>query len=161
MENSNGVGFSFQISSSLIVKNQQSVWNHIVKMTSVNNELFPFIRMTYPKNMSEILENDKVPYGETLFVSVLLLFNLFPIDLHWLRFDSIINGVSFHENSTTLLHKYWKHTRVLTTDNATGCVQVTDKLEFLPRIRILGYLLLPIIKFVFKNRHKKLRSVFN
>jgi hypothetical protein len=158
---SEGNGFSFQISSSFPVKDQQLVWDYVVKMTNVNIELSPYIRMTYPENMSRISERDEVPYGETLFVSVLLLFGFFPIDLHWLRFDNIVRGKAFYENSTTLLHKYWKHSRILTKDSASGCVQVTDKLDFMPRIRLFGYVLLPIIKYVFENRHMKLRSVFN
>ncbi len=150
--------FSVQLQSNLAV-NRQILWNHVVSMPNVNKELMPYIRMTYPANRVTLNGVENVPYGQTLFVSILLLFGLIPIDLHWLRLDKIVNGRAFHENSTTLMHRYWKHTRTL-VDKGEGVTVITDEVEFMPRIAMLGYILLPIVKYIFNHRHEQLRKTF-
>lgn len=151
--------FSFELRSNFLVE-RNALWNHIIGMPNVNKELMPYIRMTYPASRVSLRGSEKlVPFGQTLFVSVLLLFGLIPIDLHWLRLDRIVEGKAFYENSTTLLHKYWKHTRTL-TEKGDGVVQLTDELKFLPRIPLLGHLLLPVVKHIFQHRHKQLQKMF-
>eukprot|EP01038_Epipyxis_sp_PR26KG_P007947 gene7947-10783_t len=87
--------FSFQISSNFLV-DRRELWDHIVSMPNINKELMPYIRMTYPANRSSIKDSEEIiPFGQTLFVSVLLLFGLIPIDLHWLRLDRIIDRKAF------------------------------------------------------------------
>lgn len=117
----------------------------------------PLVRMTYPQQMSEIGHRG-VPLRQPLFTSVVLLFGFVPIDLHKLCFDRIAYGHAFYENSTTTTHRYWKHTRTLTADGAKTLLQ--DELHFSPRIPALGALYLPIVKFVFRHRHKKLQRFF-
>eukprot|EP00981_Chlorochromonas_danica_P015702 scaffold14366_cov208-Ochromonas_danica.AAC.8 len=74
--------------------------------------------------------------------------------------DRIIDGKAFYENSTTLLQKYWKHTRTL-TDKPDGVVQLTDEVEFMPRIPFMGYILLPVVKHIFQHRHRQLQKTFH
>ncbi|MCX6198431.1 MAG: hypothetical protein NTY88_04295 [Bacteroidetes bacterium] len=133
-------------------------------MKNVNAELSPFAKMTYPKEMSEIgnlpagQAGKEVPLQQVLFKSVILLFGFLPIDLHYLRLDKIDFGTAFYENSYSLQHHYWKHTRTISERN--GKVFVKDELHFAPRISFLGYSLLPVYKVVFGNRHKNLSKLF-
>lgn len=126
-------------------------------MQNVNAELMPYVRMTYPDDKKEIGSNN-VPLNTTLFKSVLLLFGFIPVDLHFLRLDKIDHGSAFYENSISLIQKYWKHTRILTAIGDKTLVR--DELHFLPRLKILGYLLLPFIRLIFTNRHKQLNKFF-
>ena len=81
--------------------------------------------------------------------------------MHWLRLDSFEVGKSFCENSTTLLNEVWRHNRQLQPcDDEDGTVDITDTVEFQPRLPFIGHLLLPVVKFIFQNRHAKLRGMF-
>jgi len=151
----NDFGFSIE---TLIDTDKQRLWQHITQMKNVNAELMPFVKMTYPKDKSEIGNND-VPLDEILFKSYILLFGFIPIDIHYLKLDKIDFGNAFYENSTTFTHKYWKHTRTLTAQGNKTLVR--DEVHFLPRFAPLGNVMLPVIKRVFENRHEKLKKNFN
>jgi ligand-binding SRPBCC domain-containing protein len=148
--------FTFSIESE-INSTKEIIWQHITQMKNVNVELMPFARMTYPKEMSEI-GNREVPVQQVLFRSVILLLSFIPIDLHYLWFNRIDFGTAFYENSYSLQHCYWKHTRVISERN--GYCFVKDELHFAPRISFLGNLLLPVYKRIFRNRHAKLTKHF-
>lgn len=150
--------FVVEISSSLVVE-RPKLWGHIVRMANVNKELMPYIHMTYPSDMTELPSGVEIPPGVTIFTSVLLLFGIIPIDLHYLRLDRIVEGKAFYENSTTLLQRYWKHTRTL-TDIGNGVTQLTDNVEFMPRISFLGPFVLMIVRFIFQHRHRQLKKSF-
>ena len=149
--------FTFTIESE-INSTKEILWRHITQMKNVNAELFPFARMTYPREMSEI-GNREVPVSEVLFKSVILLFGFLPIDLHYLRLDKLNFGKAFYENSYSLQHHYWKHTRTISERNER--VFVKDELHFAPRISFTGYFLLPVYKMIFRNRHKNLAAAFS
>lgn len=148
--------FLFNIETE-VNSDKKNLWKHITQMKNVNAELMPFARMTYPKEMSEIGANE-VPLKQTLFKSVVLLFGFIPADIHCLRFDKIDYGIAFYENSVTATHSYWKHTRTINERN--GKIFLRDEVNFLPRFYPIGYLLLPLIKTIFKNRHKNLKRFF-
>lgn len=149
--------FSFTIQST-VAADKATVWQYITQMQNVNAELMPYVYMTYPKDRAAF-GGEAIPLNEVLFKSTLLLFGFIPIDIHSLRFANIDYGTAFYEDSYTLQHRYWKHTRSL---HATGhATIVTDELHFLPRLPLMGYMLLPFIKTIFTNRHKKLRARFN
>lgn len=148
--------FGFSIET-LINADKQTLWKHITQMKNVNAELMPFAKMTYPKDRSEIGNND-VPMNQTLFVSYVFLFGFIPVDIHYLKLDKIDFGSAFYENSTTMTHKYWKHTRTLMEQN--GKTLVRDEVHFSPRFAPLGNVMLPLIKRVFENRHKSLSKMF-
>ncbi len=149
--------FSFKITSTLNAP-KSVVWDYVTQMKNVNTELMPLVYMTYPKSRAAIADNT-VPLAQTLFKSIVLLFGFIPVDVHCLRFERIDYGTAFYENSVTATHRYWKHTRTLSETN--GITTLTDELHFLPRLKPMGYLLLPFIKKVFKNRHSKLNQQFN
>ncbi|MBS1613192.1 MAG: hypothetical protein JST49_10255 [Bacteroidetes bacterium] len=148
--------FTFSIQSK-VNADKQALWQHVTQMQNVNYELLPIVRMTYPADRAALNGAD-VPLHTPLFTSVLLLFSIIPIDLHHLAFDKIDDGNAFYENSTTLTHKYWKHTRTLTaTDGGTW---VKDEVTFQPRLPLLGHLFLPVYKQVFAHRHRRLTKLF-
>jgi ligand-binding SRPBCC domain-containing protein len=148
--------FTFSIESE-INASKELVWQHVTQMKNVNAELMPYVRMTYPDERSEIAGRE-IPLNTVLFKSVLLLFGFIPIDLHFLRLEKLDTGNAFYENSYSLQHHYWKHTRTLKEVN--GKTLVRDEVHFAPRISITGYLLLPVCKTIFRNRHKQLQKHF-
>lgn len=150
------MSFTFSIQS-IVNADKQMLWQHVTQMKNVNYELLPIVRMTYPKDRAALNGAD-VPLYTPLFASVLLLFCIIPIDLHRLAFDRIDEGNAFYENSTTLTHKYWKHTRALTA--VKGGTLVKDEVTFQPRIGLLGHLFLPIYTQVFAHRHRRLTKLF-
>ena len=148
--------FTFTIQSE-VNTTKEILWQHITQMKNVNDELMPFAKMTYPATTSEIAGRE-VPLQQVLFKSVILLFGFIPIDLHYLRLDKREYGTAFYENSYSFQHHYWKHTRTIIERN--GQVIVCDELHFAPRISFMGYLLLPVYKMIFNNRHKQLCKQF-
>ncbi|MBS1623673.1 MAG: hypothetical protein JST83_06610 [Bacteroidetes bacterium] len=141
----------------LIPADRPTLWQHVTQMRHVNDELMPFVRMTYPADRAS-LAGQTVPMGTVLFRSVILLFGILPIDLHLLAFDKIEDNKAFYENSTTLTHRYWKHTRSL-TDTSGGTI-VKDEVHFSPRLPLIGYLFLPIYTAIFRHRHRQLARAF-
>lgn len=113
--------------------------------------------MTHPADRAS-LAGQTVPMGTVLFRSMILLFGILPIDLHALAFDKIQDNKAFYENSTTLTHRYWKHTRSLT--DTEGGVMVKDEVHFSPRLPFIGHLLLPIYTAIFRHRHRRLAKAF-
>lgn len=112
-----------------------------------------------------------------LFHSILWLFGFIPMDLHWLGLESI-GEAGFQEASSSLLQRVWRHRRTITraesspldapnyhdactNDGNTELLMITDEVEFLPRVPLLGYLLLPIVNFIFQHRHRRLRAMFD
>lgn len=125
-------------------------------MEQVNNELFPFARMTYPVNKNHFCNLIEAS-NEKLFTSWILLFGILPIDIHFLKLEKIEEGKAFYENSTSIINKYWKHTRLLIAENENTIL--IDEVYFSPRIPILGIILFPIYKKIFSNRHRQLLQI--
>ena len=146
--------FSFLIESP-VKGSREEIWKHITQMKNVNAELWPYAKMTYPADKAELGKRE-VPVNETLFTSVILLLGFIPVDLHYLKFDRLEPGYAFYENSTTLTHRYWKHTRSIIENGNSFFVR--DELHFKPRLPLTGYAMLPLFKAIFKNRHRRLRA---
>lgn len=125
-------------------------------MAGVNYELLPIVRMTAPATWANRAIDDW-PTGEHLFTSTLLLFSLIPIDLH--RFTLLeVHDTGFRETSSSLVNAQWNHSRTLEVQE-TG-VLVRDVVEYVPRLRFLGGLMLPIYRFVFRHRHRRLKKQY-
>jgi hypothetical protein len=129
------------------------VWARAVTWDGVNAELWP-IRMTAPAEWRG-REIGGVPCGQPLFDSWILLFGVLPADVHHFRLESIGPGFRFQEDSSSLMNRQWRHQRIVEPDGA-GCI-VTDRLEIVPRLALLGFLQAPVYRLVFWNRHRKLR----
>ncbi len=130
------------------------VWSRAVTWDGVNAELWP-LRMTAPAEW-RAREIADVPCGQPLFDSWILLLGVLPLDLHRFRLESHGPGMRFQEDSSSLLARQWRHQRVVEPDG-TGCV-LSDRLEIVPRLALLGWLLAPVYRQVFANRHRKLRQ---
>jgi hypothetical protein len=142
--------------SSRLAAPAAGVWARAVTWEGVNAELWP-IRMTAPAEWRG-REIGSVPCGVPLFDSWILLFGVLPVDLHRFRLESLGPGLRFQEDSSSLVNRQWRHQRVIEPDG-TGCI-VTDRLEIVPRFAPLGFLLAPVYRLVFWNRHRKLRRWF-
>ena len=147
-----GRKIEFSVSSRLATPAAE-VWARAVTWQAVNDELWPF-RMTAPAEWRS-REIDTVPCGQPLFDSWVLLFGVLPADLHHFQLESLGPGFRFQEDSSSLINRQWRHQRIVEPDGE-GCV-LTDRLEIVPRLALLGFLLAPVYRLVFANRHRKLR----
>ncbi len=147
--------FSFSVSSELNAPKEQ-VWRDILDMKKINDELFPYARMTYPKdkNLTQPLEIKQVLFG-----SWILLFGVIPVDQHFLRFEEVNEGEGFHEYSYSIMHHFWRHKRNLEAKGRKTIL--TDEVEFAPQATMLGPLMKEAYKLVFRNRHRRLRKRYN
>ena len=133
-----------------------SVWDAASSMDGVNYELGPWLRMTAPAGV-RIDPADVVP-GERLFRSRLLLLGVLPIDFDDLTFVRVDEGRGFLERSPMLSARVWEHSRVIEPLDA-GC-RVTDRVRFVPRVRLAAPLQRAIVGAVFRHRHRRLRRRF-
>ena len=124
-------------------------------MPAVNNELQPLARMTCPAEWAQrnILD---FPEHRLLFRSWILLFGLLPVDRHAIRFQAILPGRGFDENSWSIANRRWCHQRRISA-REDGC-RVEDIVEYESRLPLLGPLLKPAYQWVFRQRHRNLRS---
>lgn len=124
----------------------------LLTMTAVNQELFPLIRMTASKKW----HNQPIYEWKTdkkLFNSVILLFGVFPVDLHFFNMTNVSpNG--FQENSSSLINKHWKHKRTIDTDEQI--ITIIDEVNFKARLPFIDIILKPVYKQIFFHRHRKL-----
>jgi hypothetical protein len=123
-------------------------------MAGVNAELAP-MHMTHP---ADAALGPDVPLGQPLFRSLVSLWGFVPLDVHEFALADVRPGEAFHESSRSLLERRWVHRRTL-ADAADG-VEITDELEFEPRLRLMGGLVARIIATTFVRRHTRLRRLF-
>ena len=147
--------FTLKMASNLPVP-LHDLWRKVNTMEGVNYELAPFIHMTAPADPGRV-PFTQAPLKQPLFASWLLLLGVLPFDRHQLRLDEVWEG-GFRENSSSLIHRVWRHERIITA-NGTGSM-LTDTLNFEPRISLFGYILLPIVRFMFQHRHRRLKRFF-
>jgi hypothetical protein len=78
----------------LMMEHGVGVSHKAIKVPKVDNaELWPFLRMTYPRGRSR-LDPEVVPIGTRAFRSWLLLFGLVPVDYDDLTFHEIVPGTA-------------------------------------------------------------------
>jgi len=121
-------------------------------MDGVNAELAP-VHMSHPAGATIA---PGVPLGRPLFRSVVTLWGLVPLDVHELGLVDVRPDEGFHESSRSVLERRWIHRRTLA--DAPDGVEITDELEFEPRI--LGFLVARIVAGTFERRHACLRRLF-
>lgn len=130
------------------------VWRHAVSMEGVNRELSP-ISMSYPADVVDLA--DAPLSGEPAFTSTLKVGPL-PFDRHRLRFVEWDAGVGFLEDSTSLLHRRWRHRRSIVAAGS-GCV-LTDVVDVEPRLPGCERITALIVRWVFDRRHAVLAAEF-
>jgi ligand-binding SRPBCC domain-containing protein len=137
------------------------VWSVVSTMTGVNDELFPWMRMTVPGGRENLAMAEN-GMSSTGFSSWLLAGRVLPIDRHRLRLERVFasgHAFGFDERSTSALQRLWVHQRRVRPDRSGGCI-LTDHLEITPRISLLT----PVVGFavtrLFRHRHRRLRRRF-
>ena len=151
-----GRTFGFEVSS-IVPAPADAVWARVATFEGVNDELGPLVRMTCPPGFRRI-DPAVVPIGRPWFRSWLLLCGVVPFDWDHLRLLAIEPGRGFHEDSTMLSQRRWVHRREL--EPAAGGTRVTDRVEFEPRLPLVGVLLRPLFLAVFRHRHRRLGAHF-
>jgi hypothetical protein len=151
------VGFALTTS---LACSAQALWFAISHMDQINYELAPYLAMTAPARAREQSIED-LALGELAFVSVILLFKVLPIDLHFLKLQERREGVGFVESSSSLANALWRHERFISasTPDAASC-SITDRISFRSRIRGFDRLILPLVRALFAHRHRKLLARF-
>lgn len=144
---------TFSIESRLSV-DLEALQAHVSSMSGVNAELAPLIRMTAPKRWQQASLSEWQP-GQHLFTSVILLFGVIPVDLHFFKLEQVTDQ-GFIEHSSTLMNAHWRHTRQATIDGSS--VLLRDELCYRSRIPVLDRLFLPVYRYVFTQRHQYLRQ---
>lgn len=124
----------------------------LLNMKGVNYELSPIVRMTVPRDWAyERLSN--WPVDKELFVSVVLLLGVLPVDLHFFRMSEA-GCYGFQENSASLMNRTWMHNRRI--EAIGGASKVIDIVEYQSRMPFLAVVMMPLYKFIFAHRHAKL-----
>ena len=147
---------SFEISS-IISADVDAVWAHASSMKGVSRELWPLLRMTYPKGAESLVPEPFVP-GKALFRSRLLLFGLLPVDRSDLTLIEIEPGRRFLERSAMATQRVWEHERLL--EPVPEGTRVTDRLKWKGRFPGASTMFGLTVPVLFKWRHRRLREIF-
>lgn len=140
--------------SSTLAAAPAEVWQRVASVDGINAELWPF-RMHLPRRLDVLADLAGSRQSRGVRIS---LFGWIPIDWHRLGIESLQPGQGFHERSSSLWMRSWVHVRQVEPCE-THC-RLSDHVEFVPRIRFLAPLLVPIYRRVFRRRHAELRRYF-
>jgi ligand-binding SRPBCC domain-containing protein len=134
----------------------EQVWARVVTPEGINDELRPWMTMSMPRG-AESLTVDSVPVGEPIGRCWLRLFGVVPFDYDDLTIAELRPGQGFHEESTMLSMRLWRHERSVTPEG-DGKTLVRDRLTFEPRapMRLLTPVLGAGIRALFGHRHRRL-----
>jgi hypothetical protein len=133
------------------------VWSRVMSAEGINAELGPWMRMTVPRGLDSLDLATVEPghFGK----SWVLLFGLIPFDYDDLGLAEIEHGRRFLERSTMLSQRLWEHERVVEPAGEDACT-VTDRLAWEPRLPLPGGLMRPLIRAIFRHRHRQLQRHF-
>ena len=126
-------------------------------MKGVARELWPFIRMTYPKD-AESLVSEPLRLGRPLFRSHLLLLGVVPIDWSDLTLIELDPGRRFLERSPMATQAIWEHERLL--EPVTEGTRITDRLKWEGKLRAATAAYSATVPLLFRWRHYRLRQIF-
>ena len=135
------------------------VWEWITSVKGISAEMWPYFRMTAPRNVRTL--ND-LPFrpGQRLFRSYLFLFGALPIDYSDMTLIELDPGNGFVEQSPMGSMKLWRHERrILASTSDPEVILLIDRLTFQPRIA--RWLAAWFIRRIFQHRHKILCSRFH
>ncbi len=146
----------FEISS-VVSAEVDAVWVHCGSMKGVSRELWPWLRMTYPKGAESLVVDPFVP-GTLLFRSRLLLLGFLPVDRSDLTLLELQPGRRFLERSSMATQRLWQHERVL--EPVPEGTRITDRLEWRGRFPGATATFAIAVPFLFKWRHHRLNQIF-
>jgi ligand-binding SRPBCC domain-containing protein len=101
---------------------------------------------------------ESVPVGQPLGRCPLLLLGFLPFDWDDLLIVRLDPPAGFLERSSMLSMRAWEHERTL--EAVGGGCRVRDRVRFEPRQPLSGRLLLPVVRGIFRHRHRRLRRQF-
>ncbi|AMO61897.1 Uncharacterized conserved protein [Mycolicibacterium phlei] len=138
----------------------ERVWRRVVTAEGVNDEMRPVMTMSFPPGARD-LDVDSLPVGTPVGRCWLRLLGLLPFDYDLLTIESLMPGRGFHEESTMLSMRRWRHERTL-EPTADGRTEVRDRVIFEPRtlLRPLSPLLAAGVGAFFSHRHRRLARHF-
>lgn len=115
--------------------------------------------MSMPRGATD-LTVDNVPVGKPVGRCWMRLFGVIPFDYDHLMIEKLLPGQGFHEESTMLSMKRWRHERTVTPDGEKSLVH--DRLTFELRLplRPLTPLIAAGIRALFGHRHRRLQRHF-
>jgi hypothetical protein len=131
------------------------VWAAATDFATINDELWPLMRMTAPTEW-QTLSVDRVEPGQRLFRSWLLLLGVLPIDYDDLTISEIGPGHRFQERSRMMSASLWEHERTVAATGPGSC-RLTDRVDFVARTALHGMVLHRVVPRVFAHRHRRLR----
>ncbi len=134
-----------------------AIWARITDPAGINDELRPLMRMTVPRGARDFGLAD-LELGR-IGRSWLLLFGFIPFDYDDLTIVRLEPERGFLERSSMLSMRLWEHERTLTPLGEDRC-QITDRIAWEPRPPLPGHLFRPMIRAIFRHRHRRLRGRF-
>ena len=144
--------------SSRLAADAAAVWDRVTTPAGINDEMRPYMRMTLPRGIEQ-LDLESVELGRPIGRSWILLFGLIPFDYDDLTLVELERGRRFLERSRMLSQRSWEHERTLEPDGG-GCL-ITDRVRWEPRLGLPGAPLRPLIAWLFRHRHRRLRRRFS
>lgn len=137
------------------------VWERIVTPEGINDELRPWMTMSMPRSAKN-LTVETIPVGRPVGRCWMRLFGVVPFDYDYLTIAELWPGRGFHEESTMLSMRLWRHERTLAPAGDARTV-VRDRLTFELRspLRVLTPVIATGIGALFGHRHRRLARYFN
>lgn len=144
---------------SVLAVDAEELWARATTPEGINDELWPVLRMTMPRNLRGRTIDD-FPVGETAGRSWILLFGLIPVDYDDLRLVELEPPRRFQESSRMLALRVWEHERVI-EPLGPGRASVVDRLGLelrgpMARVPGMGRLATAVVRALFANRHRRL-----
>jgi ligand-binding SRPBCC domain-containing protein len=135
------------------------VWARIATPEGINDELRPWMTMSMPRGR-ENLTVDTIPVGIPVGRCWMRLFGVLPIDYDLLTVEELFPGLGFHEESTMMSMRRWRHERTITPDGAKSVVR--DRITFQMRLplRPLTPLMAVVFRALFGHRQRRLQRYF-
>jgi ligand-binding SRPBCC domain-containing protein len=140
---------------------REQVWARIVTPEGINHEMRPWMTMSMPRGQ-ESLTVDNVAVGTPVGRCWLRLFGVLPFDYDDLMIAELWPGRGFHEESTMLSMRLWRHERTLEPDGDAKTI-VRDRLTFELRgpLRLLTPVVAVGIGVLFGHRQRRLQRHFS
>ena len=145
---------------SVVAASAERVWARVVTPEGINDELRPWMTMSIPRAFKGATVDD-IPVGTPIGRAWIRLFGVLPFDYDYLTITELDPGRRFHEESTMLSMRLWRHERTVTADGI-GTALVDDRVTFQPRLplRFAAPLLVLGIGALFSHRHRRLQRHF-
>lgn len=136
--------------ASELPKPASELWLSVTTPHGVNDELMPFIRMTFPQADLRLAD---APLDMPLFGSWILLFGVLPFDRHTFVIHEV-GARHFIETSRSLLQRLWRHERSLT--ETEGGTIIRDVVTVTPRFGFAAPITEAVVRAIFRHRHRRL-----